>query len=368
MRKESATASREEEDFQLRFPTVTVCAMRGFAKMASSPLDLPPNHWHPTTGGRDWWASSEGRLTTAEVDYLWEASTYSASELVSSIQFDSERGSLVLDSFNSSGGISVATFEGSDGGRLVAAELNSAAYGRCVVVRAEADISRPGNTALIVTLLRAPAIAFLSEDGPNRLGVSTDYWFRDFRTMSAGTGDETVASLAKTVDWSDPVATSCLESLTAEGQSRCMEERAKAELRKGEDYCYLPQNRFLTEGLPVCRTTEQMSNTTASIVGALMAARDRGLCRQTCNFERFRRSLRQKPLVSSNDRASAGFAMYYGSGLVRKSRQLRLYDFNTIVAAVGGSMGLFLGFSCLDFTIRAVDWLVDRGINVQEGC
>ncbi len=26
-----------------------------------------------------------------------------------------------------------------------------------------------------------------------------------------------------------------------------------------------------------------------------------------------------------------------------------MYDLNTIMAAVGGSLGLFLGFSCLDF-------------------
>ncbi len=39
---------------------------------------------------------------------------------------------------------------------------------------------------------------------------------------------------------------------------------------------------------------------------------------------------------------------------------MALYDLNTIVAAVGGSMGIFLGFSCLDFGRRGVDWVVDK--------
>ena len=36
----------------------------------------------------------------------------------------------------------------------------------------------------------------------------------------------------------------------------------------------------------------------------------------------------------------------YGTGTVLNYEQVLIYDFNAILAAVGGSLGLFLGFSC----------------------
>ena len=35
--------------------------------------------------------------------------------------------------------------------------------------------------------------------------------------------------------------------------------------------------------------------------------------------------------------------------------EIDLYDFNAIVASVGGSLGLFLGFSCYDYGKRLID-------------
>ncbi len=34
---------------------------------------------------------------------------------------------------------------------------------------------------------------------------------------------------------------------------------------------------------------------------------------------------------------------------VQLQEEILMFDFNAIIAAVGGSLGLFLGFSCLDF-------------------
>ena len=35
--------------------------------------------------------------------------------------------------------------------------------------------------------------------------------------------------------------------------------------------------------------------------------------------------------------------------------EIDLYDFNAIVASVGGSLGLFLGFSCYEYGKRLID-------------
>ena len=38
--------------------------------------------------------------------------------------------------------------------------------------------------------------------------------------------------------------------------------------------------------------------------------------------------------------------VFYGSGTILRYEEVTIYDFSTILAAVGGSLGLFLGFSC----------------------
>ena len=50
------------------------------------------------------------------------------------------------------------------------------------------------------------------------------------------------------------------------------------------------------------------------------------------------------------------FGMYFSSPVLRSRRRVRHYDLNNIVAAVGGSLGLCLGFSCLSFGRGAVEW------------
>ena len=36
-------------------------------------------------------------------------------------------------------------------------------------------------------------------------------------------------------------------------------------------------------------------------------------------------------------------------------KEMNIYDFNAVVASVGGSLGLFLGFSCYEYGKRLID-------------
>ncbi len=54
------------------------------------------------------------------------------------------------------------------------------------------------------------------------------------------------------------------------------------------------------------------------------------------------------------------FGMYYTSNIVHHTRHMVLYDTSNIVAAVGGSMGMFLGFSCLQFFRACLDWMIEK--------
>ena len=54
-------------------------------------------------------------------------------------------------------------------------------------------------------------------------------------------------------------------------------------------------------------------------------------------------------------------SLYYKSTTVSGSEDYVLYDFNSIVGIVGGSMGLFLGFSCYQFGT----WLIRKTTNAE---
>ena len=57
------------------------------------------------------------------------------------------------------------------------------------------------------------------------------------------------------------------------------------------------------------------------------------------------------------------FFVFYGSTTVQVDTEYVLFDANAIVASVGGSLGLFLGFSCWQFVLSmpgTFQWLKAR--------
>ncbi len=52
--------------------------------------------------------------------------------------------------------------------------------------------------------------------------------------------------------------------------------------------------------------------------------------------------------------------MFFPSGIVAESEQYYLYDLASVVSAVGGGLGLFLGFSCLALASKAINWTISK--------
>ena len=64
--------------------------------------------------------------------------------------------------------------------------------------------------------------------------------------------------------------------------------------------------------------------------------------------------------LSDSGHRSAGMALYFSKMEVEESSEVLIYDFPNIVAAVGGSLGLFLGISCMDFGKLLREWIFER--------
>ncbi len=48
--------------------------------------------------------------------------------------------------------------------------------------------------------------------------------------------------------------------------------------------------------------------------------------------------------------------LFFGMSMSQQTNEVALYSFGDIVGAVGGSLGLFLGFSCFDSWRRFLLW------------
>ena len=66
---------------------------------------------------------------------------------------------------------------------------------------------------------------------------------------------------------------------------------------------------------------------------------------------------RDIPGVASN---KSWIMMYYPTNQTRIEAEYELFGLTSIIASVGGSMGLFLGFSCLDSAMGILEKVVDR--------
>jgi hypothetical protein len=75
------------------------------------------------------------------------------------------------------------------------------------------------------------------------------------------------------------------------------------------------------------------------------------LCPRPCETYQFN-ELQRIVFKNSSDQLSQFWIAYSDTG-VPIHQEVLLYDFNAIIAAVGGSLGLFIGFSVFD-TFKAI--------------
>ena len=59
---------------------------------------------------------------------------------------------------------------------------------------------------------------------------------------------------------------------------------------------------------------------------------------------------------SGSSRAHTIVYVHFPSTLEEVHEEYYIYEADTIVAAVGGALGLFLGFSCLKVLLRCLRW------------
>ena len=85
-----------------------------------------------------------------------------------------------------------------------------------------------------------------------------------------------------------------------------------------------------------------------------------GVCTRPCSTVSYSLTPRRTRGYGNLPPNRAAVGMYYNEIRVQYRRERVLYGLVDIIAAVGGSLGLFLGFSFLDFALWALGMIQEK--------
>lgn len=110
--------------------------------------------------------------------------------------------------------------------------------------------------------------------------------------------------------------------------------------------------------LPTCDAPASSNCSAGALRRIFMTQQHDGVtgCRAPCVRDAYTVDYRRDaPAHTGSNRT--GVYLFYADTRVRTTEEYLLFDFGAIVTAVGGSLGLFLGFSCWQTVLLAAGWV-----------
>ncbi len=126
--------------------------------------------------------------------------------------------------------------------------------------------------------------------------------------------------------------------------------------------CWIPQSQYVASPLelPPCLSRESTRCMLTHFYFGTVVVSDNSArtgCPRPCGERIYVARPRRDPDLLSGSSAAGvgGVFLYHRSSFYTVYEEYRLYDANAIVAGLGGSLGLFLGFSCLSAAGSVLD-------------
>ena len=126
-------------------------------------------------------------------------------------------------------------------------------------------------------------------------------------------------------------------------------------VKNGGNLCWIPQaDLFIKQmndtSIEACRTRPEMKKMEEELYDIMsMSLRRIPSCLEPCTTEHIQMKQKENTFFTDN---YTEIYFYWENLDVLIEEEYLLMDLNAIVSAVGGSLGLFLGFSCLDFLLK----------------
>ena len=148
----------------------------------------------------------------------------------------------------------------------------------------------------------------------------------------------------------------------------CWKDQLARSLEKASIKCKVPALRFTrfdTSHLNDCRTKEQALEVEGLIYTVAQENLDKDVCGKMCQSVKYDHDLAlysKKVLSKEIKEYGDGYFIiwsYYASLYVKEKVETYIFDFDAVVVAVGGNLGLFLGYSLKSIIIAIAEFIYD---------
>ena len=345
IRRDTTFTSTKRAVDSLRLPAVSLCARNGFKFDAMRDMGLDKSFWVYQKFGDAAFTDNK-----ADMEAKWRNSTFDLSELVSNIRCRDEN----RDNID-------YVIEPQDNDNITIKETNNISQGRCYTIVIKQRYEKKFQYMTIVfkaNPLTVGAINFyLHDEGLEGTGLAWNYWAVQpyGLTLLPETTYNLELNMRKHVRDSKQV--DCVEGgATNIDAFDCVLADIRNDSCVG---CAFPYYTHVNpEAENVCKDTKAVRSTMSCIFKSIGKSRV-DQCYDPCVLPEFKVRQRES-YVPGKPQGKARLFIYYYSVEEEIVEEYVLFDFNAIVAAVGGSMGLFLGFSFLDCGFAVVKFVGEK--------
>ena len=209
-------------------------------------------------------------------------------------------------------------------------------------------------------------------------GLIDGYWNLEVRTVKLEAGMEYDFLMKKIVSKRLPLKQKCIPDIEVKNPNynylECLDNFAQTQLRKklsaqGEKLCWIPQADYFIRlmnltSIEACQTTKEMENLSHALKYAMSNAVNSDACKPPCTSA-FLNVKKSEIMINKPDRNNISelFFQWEDENVIIEEEYL-LMDLNAIVSAIGGSLGLFLGFSWLQVLLQMIqkieNWILQK--------
>ena len=322
----------------LKYPVITLCPDIGFKRQVLKDLGLSYNFWvlGSSVTGAEWVFNK----TIQEWNNLSDATTYQIDDILNIMVLHQQTSSIAI--------------ELQDNNIITIQKIITGGHGACYSIR----INIPTNKStdyVQVGLNNSDDLEKINVFFHNDLTESYlngyDYWLTQPNMIVSERNYK--YNLEFTIKHSilDPEKRSCDVSGTTKSTHNCIIKKMVNRCQP----CLFPffstilENRELKNNQSVCESREAVVTSYNCVFSAIFDGRDS--CKTPCNVWNYDLSYRKIALLGKQGNSSH-LSFYFKHLEVEEQKEYVLFDLEAILAAVGGSMGMFLGFSFLDFGLK----------------
>ena len=337
----------------LAWPMIGVCPKKGYKEEEMKELGLEEHQWNLAN-----FEDSQGRYLAPEnkeqiLDWH-QRTTYATGEILEKL--DVYRPKSAGTNLIKGGKLNQESLKKE---KVSVSSIPSIAYGNCALLKFSTALETSYDVLILVLRdLPGGVKIYTSADGSETAGFPLRLFMSEVRAVDLKYRSQRGISLKKSLTVQDPVTTGCQMGLSFREEAKCINEEARmAMLLSANDpscsYCYHPLLEYwVPKNVSVCGSFHDASCTHKAIISSLY---DKSPCPDPCSMESV--SFYTDDEIQDDSNVTSLYLVYQSPQVVEVRRERLLYDFGTILGSVGGSLGLFLGFSFLDVSNRMLDYI-----------